>query len=81
MTKKIFGEHYHSFRIRGHRTPKMNITFFSPKLVNTYFHVKQFFQKKQYFLNKLQKSVLEAHLIGKGSVLRQKLMISFFVTN
>ncbi len=46
----------------GHVTLKMNITFFYRKLDAKYFYVKKFFCKPQYFLRKLQKTVLAAHL-------------------
>ncbi len=41
---------------------KINKTFFITKLDAKYFHVKQSFLKKQYFLGKLQKTVLRAQL-------------------
>ncbi len=41
--------------VRGHFTPKMNITFFYQKLDAEYFFIRQFFRKKQYFRRKLQK--------------------------
>ncbi len=54
--KNVWG-HEHFFR-RGYLRPKFNFTFFYHKFDAKYFHVKQFFRKNQYFLEKLQKTVL-----------------------
>ncbi len=69
---------------KGSSYTKNEYNLFYRKLVDKYFYVKQFFfRRKRYFLRKLQKFVLEAHLTifqGKG-LLRQKINITFFITN
>ncbi len=50
---------------------------FYHKLDAKYFHVKQFFRKKQYFLEKPSKNCFGGalgHFVGKGDVLHKKLM-------
>ncbi len=56
--------------VRGHLTPKNEYNLFYQKLDAKNFYIKQFFQKKQCFLRKLQKIILGAHLTifqGKGA--------------
>ncbi len=58
-------------------SPKMNYNLFYHKLDAKYSHVEQFFHKKQYFLRKLQKTVLGSsfdHFLGKGVILHKKLI-------
>ncbi len=83
MVKKNGGGTRPFFRRWGHLMPKVNITFFNHKLDAKYFHVKQFFRKKQYFLKKLTKTVLGAPLtiFRKRRHLTQKINITFFITN
>ncbi len=45
---------------------------FYHKLDAKYFHIKQFFRKKQYFLRKVQKTL--DHFLGRGGVLPKKLI-------
>ncbi len=59
---------------------KNEYNIFYHKLDAKYFHIKQFFRKQQYFLRKLQKTVLGhiCHLfLEKGGVLRKKLIQPF----
>ncbi len=59
---------------------KTEYNLFYYKLDAKYFHIQQFFQKKQYFLRKLKKKLFWGPfgLIGKGGVLRKYLPISGF---
>ncbi len=69
MAEKLFGVHEHF--------AKNEYNLFYHELVAKYYHVKQVLREKQYFLMKLQKTFLEGafdHFLGKGDVLRQKLI-------
>ncbi len=57
---------------------------FYHKLNAKYVHVKQLSQKMQYFLRKLQKTVLGTHMTifsGKWGILCKKINITLFITN
>ncbi len=55
---------------KGSSYGKNEYNLFYRKLDGKNFYIKQFFRKKQYFLRKLQKTVVGAHLTifqGKGA--------------
>ncbi len=82
MGKNNFWGTWPFFRRKGHLTLKTNITFFYRKLDAKNYYIRQFFRKKQYFLRKLQETVLGRirPFFRKRGLLRQKITITFFLS-
>ncbi len=68
--------------VRGHLTPKVNITFFYQKLDAEFFFIQLFFEKKQYFLKKPWKTALGRiwQFFREMRRLAPKINITFFLS-